>query len=340
MKKKYTYLWEILGMLTFLTAINFIWKRNDPGFIHVNPHPYWLVILPIAVKYELKEALAASFFSSIVYLVFVRIAIPDLPWAQLFQFTLFKPVLLFVFIGGLIGQIQAAQHAKLQKELAEKQELEQKFTRFKAEYEDLKHWNKELSERVAKQSYTVSTLYKMARKLNVFEKKKLFHASLELVQTIIGAEKCSIYAVEKDQLVLQTQLGWQSGDESRYLKNVTSDVVRQAMTNRKVVALNMLSEEEFENDHALIMAAPITCGPEQRICGIINIEAMPFLKFNLESIRQLEVIADWVSHSLTLSQEIKKVGAAPKTSAQFDQYVKANFKGVFQFGTPVSQLYN
>lgn len=340
MNKKYSFLVEIFGLVVILLVINFIWASDDRGFTKISPHPFWLIVLPIAIKYQLREALIAIGVASLIYMILSFVTYPDLTLVQFFQFEHFKPVILFLIVGGFIGQIRTSQNQKMVTLEKNKKELDEKFKRLKKEYDELLAWKKELSERIARQSSTVTTLYEMAKKLNIFEINQLLQAALELVQRVIGAEKCSIFIFEKGDLVRRSQLGWQPGDEQKYSLHLQSPIVRMALEHKKVVSLNINSKEELEQTQDVMLACPLLVGEEKKIYGLLKVEEIPFLKFNLESIRQFEIIANWVSHSITLANEIGQTrGLADKTDL-FKKYIYENFEGIYQFGIPLSKLYN
>ncbi|MBN2091975.1 GAF domain-containing protein [candidate division KSB1 bacterium] len=340
MHKKYSFLIEILGIFVVLLIINYIWVSDDCGFTKISPHPFWLIVLPIAIKYQLREALIAVGVASVAYMILSFVTYPELTPVQFFQFEHFKPVILFVIFGGIVGQVRASQNEKLVALEKNKKELDEKFKKLKKEYDELLAWKKELSERIARQSSTVTTLYEMAKKLNIFEINQLLQAALELVQRVIGAEKCSVFVFEKGNLVRHSQLGWQAADEQKFTTHLQSPIVRMALEHKKVVSLNIASKEELEQAQDVMLACPLLVGEERKIYGLLKIEEMPFLKFNLESIRQFEIITNWVSHSITLANEIGQTRGLSDKTDLFKKYIYENFEGVYQFGIPLSKLYS
>ncbi len=340
MHKKYSYLIEILGILIILLVINFIWVSDDLGFTKISPHPFWLIVLPIAIKYQLREALVAVLVASVVYLILSFITYPELTLVQFFQFEHLKPVLLFVIIGGFIGQVRTSQNQKLVALMKSKKEMDEKFLKLKKEFDELLAWKKELSERIARQSSTMTTLYEMAKKLSVFEINQLLQAALELVQRVIGVKKCSIFVFENGNLVRRSQLGWLPEDEKKFSPHLQSPIVRMALEHKKVVSLNITSKDELEQAQDVMLACPLLVGEEKKIYGLLKIEEIPFLKFNLESIRQFEIIANWVSHSITLANEIGQTRGLSDKTDLFKKYIYENFEGVYQFGIPLSKLYS
>src|SRR5919199_5380839 len=56
---------EIVIGLAVLVAINLLFFRTDNwGFFDANPHPFWLIILPIAVRYGALPAYVAGLLSA------------------------------------------------------------------------------------------------------------------------------------------------------------------------------------------------------------------------------------------------------------------------------------
>src|SRR5690348_8045892 len=63
---------EIVIGLGLIVAINLLFFRTDNwGFFDANPHPFWLIILPIAVRYGALPAYTAGLLAAALYILFV-----------------------------------------------------------------------------------------------------------------------------------------------------------------------------------------------------------------------------------------------------------------------------
>ncbi len=66
---------EMVAGLGILVALNLLLFRNDLGFTNADPHPFWLVILPVAARYGALPGYAVGALAAVVYLALV------VPWA-------------------------------------------------------------------------------------------------------------------------------------------------------------------------------------------------------------------------------------------------------------------
>ena len=135
--KHFSYLIETIVLLAALTLINFIWVGDNPGFFGISPHPYWIVVIAISVKYELKQSLIAAFLSSLSYSVFLFLSHEISP-AEYFMFEAFKPVLLFMIFSTLIGKVRSGQVQKLNKTRNEKKRIKNDLIKIQDRYDKVK----------------------------------------------------------------------------------------------------------------------------------------------------------------------------------------------------------
>ena len=122
--KQYAYVLEIAGLLALLTLINFIWVSDNIGFIGISPHPYWIVVLGIAVKYQLRQAVVATFTVVLVYSLFLVIS-HNVSFMEYFEIEYFKTMLLFIVFGSLIGRVRTGQNQKFTSLQRKNDELEE-----------------------------------------------------------------------------------------------------------------------------------------------------------------------------------------------------------------------
>ena len=342
--KKYNYLIEILGFLVVLTVVNLIWAGDNLGFVGITPHPYWIPVLALAVKYDLRSALASIAISSGFYIFFL-IFFHNLSPVQLGDFQYFKPILLFAIVGGFVGQVRATQKQKYEQLQRDQDQLRAKYETLKKRSQEVVRLKNELADRIIGQTSTVSTVYKLAKKLNVLDPEQLMPAALEFVGEVVGAEKCSFYKWDSINLCLNLEAtsGWLQNDYKRYQSNIHNELNRGALTKQRTVALTESFDQELEDapetiEADVVMSAPVFCGGDKTIYGVLNVEKIPFLKFSPDSIRLFSVIAEWVSQSLTQSMNVRQEDSQANKSEQFNRYIEEMFQGPYQFGTDLSEM--
>lgn len=308
--KQYSYIIETLVSLTVLILINLIWYRDNLGFLGISPHPYWIVVIGISVKYELKQSLVTSFISSLTYSIFLFVS-HNITLAEYFEFETFKPILLFVIFSILIGKVRTGQVAKLNEVKKKKESLEKKISRLQGRNDKISQINNELSDRIIHHSFSYSTIYEMAKKMRTLNIEDLYPAALNFISEAIEVEKCSFYVCNNGQLELVSTRGWDEQDENKRSLINSNKLVEQVLKNKETRAVHdFLAHIEEETplsiEDEVIISIPITYGLDKRVFGIINIEKIPFNRFNSDSISLLNIVSAWISDSLDEEYEAKK----------------------------------
>lgn len=314
--KRFSYLIEPLVLLAALTLINFIWVGDNPGFLGISPHPYWIVVVAISVKYELKQSLIAAFLSIINYSVLLFV-FHEISLSEYFMFETFKPVLLFLIFSTLIGKVRSGQVQKLSEAINEKTLMEKDLNTIQKRYEKVSKINSELSERIIYQTCSFSTIYEMAKKMRTSNIESLLPEALQFISEATEAEKCSFYIYNKNKLELVTSRGWNEQDKKERKEIMRNRLVAQVLKNKEIRAVNdFLNDLDAETpqyiEEEVVVSTPITYGHGNEIFGIINIEKMPFNKFNSDSFNLLKIVANWISDSL---EETAETGASLKWQA-------------------------
>lgn len=340
--KKYYFWFETFFLIGILTIINLVWYRHNLGFTGISPHPYWIVILAISIKYEFRQALTVAVLSSIFYTGFLFYNQKIASFSEIFNFEHFRYIMLFIIVGGFIGQIRSNHNNKLKQLQKDFKESDTKYNVLKKNFEEIRKIKDELSERVIDQTSSVTTVYHLAKKLNVKDVKEIIPVSLEFVLEFIGAEKCSFYLAEENKLKLAATRGWLEKDQEKYEKNINNELVRRAINSRKVVALTDIFDEKSDEipehiESNVVMSVPITIGHEKSIFGLLNVEKLPFLKFNIYSIKLFNLIGDWISNSVTFATEMQNLATHGGYLEQ-QKYIEEKFSGRFKFGSPLAEM--
>src|SRR3989338_9860480 len=95
---------EILAGFVLLTIVNFLFFRDDWGYLGIQPHPYWFPILLMVTYYGLKEGLYTAFFYAVVYFIFYYIK-NKFAIESFFSFKVLGQPFLFIAVGFLLGQM-------------------------------------------------------------------------------------------------------------------------------------------------------------------------------------------------------------------------------------------
>lgn len=335
---------EIILGYAFLTAINFLWFRKNMGFIDVNPHPYWIIILPLAARYGYRAGFWAGVTGGILELTLGYAQQIYMGFSFMFNIAMLKDPLIFLSIGALIGEvreIQKRRHADIQSKY---KELKESFETLKSHYTALSQAKQELDGSIISQEQTISTLYDAAQALRSLKEEAIYPAVMELMKSYLGVEAASIYSLNDGKLFLKSAV-----DDEYPLRPGELDaeigLMARAIKGGKLVTVDVLfsTGECDESGYCLLASVPVI-DPSDRTLGVLNIEKLPFVKFNPLTLRMASLIADWSGAALEnamIYQDAKERDITDEiTGAYSTDYLSRRLNEEFQrsrrYKTPLS----
>lgn len=299
---------EILLGFIVMTAINILFFRDDMGFYSFRYNPYWIIILAIAARYGFGGGLIAGITGGVMMLSLIKISEPDFAIKELMRFKYLTTPVLFIVVGAFLGEIREMQKRQFDKLNNKYKELQDSFGVLSTKYDALNMAKQELDTRIIGQEQTISTLYESAQALKSLKEEDIYPAVLKILKEFVSTEECSIYKASGDKLKMIANLGWH-GDNNHPLEvDIEEGIMGQAFSTGKTVSINdVLKADEPYNfsDLNLIVSAPITTS-EKVVLGVLNIEKMPFVKFNLQSIKMVSILAEWCGSALENARTYKE----------------------------------
>src|SRR5215211_7049524 len=67
---------EIVIGLALLVALNVLVFPDHWGYLDIRPHPFWLIVIPVAVRYGRGPGYAAGLLAALTYLALLLVAPP------------------------------------------------------------------------------------------------------------------------------------------------------------------------------------------------------------------------------------------------------------------------
>ncbi|MCD6122799.1 MAG: diguanylate cyclase [Spirochaetales bacterium] len=321
MEKKQTPL-KIIGELSLFSLIigatNIIFA-GYPGFFHFPFNPYIdfsLIIAAYYGKYYGFYSLIASAFTIafplplVLYLVqgkgeFNLISY----WKELGTISIvpFSVAILGVYVFGLIRDALTSRALRDRRRL---KEISRDKAALMKEVKALKTVNLELEQRVSGQDNSLTTLYTQIQSIRSLDMDKALYALLETVKQFSGAGKCSIWEYNPDRktLILSATLGWDSFEKVKTELPDVDCIEGWVVRNNTIFSAKMLLQ--YDNLRQMdtgrnLFTIPILAG--RKVWGILNIEEMPFEKYNLYTERMIQLIITLSSGALEKALEYETV---------------------------------
>jgi hypothetical protein len=289
---KWTALAEAVLILVALLIIDYAFAGGT-RFSGLNPHPFWAVVLLIAVQYGLQEGMAAAVLAGLFYLAgnVPEQSILETSY-QYYWRILQLPVMWFVAAGiiGLIRQRQVSETIALQeKTLAATLAAE----KLQSAVEKLQTAREQLEVRITEENNGLLQAFKMAMALQTEDPWEALLGVNKLVESAIGARQVAFYLLEPGKLNA-FRIDPERGME-HFPANLTSStpLVREVMLKRRLVTV-ATQEGEVLLDGLGLMAAPIHDAKTNRTFGILVVEECTQLVGLPQVQHRLQTVVNWI----------------------------------------------
>ena len=304
--RKSEYTGSILG-LAVLVAANFIWFSGNPGFAGINPHPYWLVVLPIAARYGFRAGAVSGVMAALTLLAMQKLSHPERILSQFLEIENLTLPILFVSGGVLLGELRESQIRRYQALKDTLQTLMAAHKDLTHRYDALNRAKQELDTHIISQEQTLTTVYEAAKGLKSLEEEDIFPGVVEIMVDFLSAEACSIYMLSEGRLLLSASQDPPSGFERRRELSLDEGMAATAIASRRTVSLNALTpSKDFSKLAAtgIVICVPLLNSKNQ-VLGVLNIEKLPFIKFNPQTVRLASIIGEWCGSAIENARTYK-----------------------------------
>ena len=339
---------ELFSISLTIFLINLFFPE-DPGFFKTGINPYFLTASLISAYYGRNY----GYLNLGISLLFILVPMnTDLTmtvyWDFLWKLASIQVsiILIVIYLVGMIHNSFVSQ-IKNQRLYMKKVSLDK--NKLQKELSSISAVNRELEERVLRQQDSVTALYTQVKAMHSQNLSKTLSVLISTVQKFSWAEKASIWEYEKDskQLVMVANIGWDSDDVLNTIESIDSTINGWVFRNDRIFSVRMLLE--YENLSAMdnqrnILTFPINLS--NSIWGVLNIEAMPFSKYNLYTEKLLAILIDLAGTAIERAvdyealieyNEVNPVTNLPSAS-QFFTFIENEIKKSFENKTIFSVI--
>ncbi|MBI2083804.1 MAG: hypothetical protein HYT76_09620 [Deltaproteobacteria bacterium] len=306
--KRYSYFFEIPIFYLILVLINLVFFPHLPGYIDVDPHPYWLGILLFGFRYGISASLSVGILSAILYCGFGFFYIERY---LLEDDSFYLLPACFILLGLFIGVVTDQSRKLISKLGGEKESLLKTIISLKEENKLLEEINQQFEKKIVTKMSTLVTLYEGARRLESLKKDELYHAILDFISKTLDVEEISLYLKSPEGWRLEKSLGWKEYQKRPALLKLNEGITGLAGSKNQIVTIrDFVSGQKKETPTLLgdaLAAGPLREGEQGEVIGVISIQKMPLTSFNSASMNLFSFLLNWASRATGRARFIQEL---------------------------------
>lgn len=282
---------EVATLLALVVLAEATLSPKGIGSPGVHPHPYWLVVLPMASTRGMVAGLLAALLGTIVFSwAALSSGVVD-GMAQLLSLEqMLEPVLMFAG-AFLLGEIRDERESRIRERDEAQERAEQEALRLRRERDVLLEANRAIEARLVDHSVAFGNMIVAAARVEGADRDGVFEVALDLIEEHCGA-LASVLDVLHDQSVeLLTERGWEPDRRDDRIEAAReSVVVRQAIQQgRRVNAFAWNKPPE----RGPLLARPVL-DAEHVVSAVICMDDVPPSRLNSRTVTTFFAICEWV----------------------------------------------
>ncbi|MCG5242530.1 GAF domain-containing protein [Azospirillum doebereinerae] len=294
-------------ILFFAVALSLDWAMGTGlRFEGVQPHPFWIPVLLLAVQYGTNEGVLAALVATLA----LRLGnLPEQTIAQDFYqylFVLTREPILWLVSGVLIGELRMRQ-IREREELRASLDLARKEAEaITRSYRALKSVKETLETRVAGQLRTVFTLYQAAKSIDRLDEGEVMLGVADLVRSVMKPEKFSLFLLNGDVLESVTNEGWDDEHDSYARWFDHSSLLFETVVGRQ----RQLCVTRVEDERILagegVLAGPLISSDTGEVVGMVKIESLGFADFSVNTVDNFRILCEWIGTALAKARRYRE----------------------------------
>lgn len=262
------------------------------GSFGVHPHPYWLVVLPMAAARGLVAGLLAAGVASVLYAIGAAQAVTD----AVFTFRNMTEPLLFFAVAFFAGELHDEGLLKRRKGERRIKDLEERTEQLRQQRDVLTDANRELEKRIVDDSVQFGNLIQAARRIERAGRQEVFDLALEMAEEHCGAAASVLMLLEDGTLDYLCHRGFPSDEIGKRLAIARqSAFVKRAVSEG--VAVNGLDPSEVAPQEGPLVVAPLFDAGGV-VKALMCLDEIPLARLNESTVTVFLGIADWASAAL------------------------------------------
>ncbi|MHC4974227.1 MAG: hypothetical protein ACYTG3_18050, partial [Planctomycetota bacterium] len=263
------------------------------GSFGVHPHPYWLIVLPMAAARGVVAGMITATIALGLYAIGAMRAVED---DDLFTYGNMLEPILFYAVAFFTGELRDETELKKRKLERRLDDVNERNTRLRQERDVLNDANRELEKRIVDDSAQFGNLIAAAERIERSGKHAVYELALEMVEEHCGAASSVLMLLEDGSLDYLAHRGWPDDELGDRLEAARqSEFIERAVA--KGVAVNGFRPEETPPTSGPLVVAPLF-DQGGVVRALLCLDHVPVSRLNEATITLFLGIAEWVSAAL------------------------------------------
>lgn len=270
---------------------------NGDRFWGLEPHPFWIIVLPIAAHYGTSEGLLAA-AAATFFLLFGNLP-PKGVGQDMYDylFMVAKNPILWMAMAVALGEIRlrhVRERDRMRDDLRDARGREEKIAE---SYEWVKELKERMELRIAGQLRSSIAIYQAAKAMETLSPTELLGGIESMVRAVMGPDQFSIFLLEKEGLNASVTHGWKENDGYPRRYDSRSELYRAIVGGKQTICAANPVQEQLLAGHG-VLAAPLVDKATGEISGMIKVERLGFTDLNLSTIEAFTALGEWAGMSL------------------------------------------
>ncbi|WP_448189942.1 GAF domain-containing protein [Azospirillum sp. sgz301742] len=292
-------------VLFFGAALALDTLTGGARFESVQPHPFWIPVLLLAVQYGTGEGVLAAMAATLA----LRVGnMPEQLISQDFYQYLYavsREPILWLVAAVLLGELRMRQ-------LREREELRAGLAAARREsdaiarsYRQLKTVKESLETRVAGQLRTVFTLYQAAKSIDKLDEGEIMLGVADLIRTVMRPEKFSLFLLNNDVLESVTNDGWEDDDTYARWFDAASPIFETVVGRQRFLCVARPEDERILQGQGLL-AGPLVSEDTGAVVGMVKVESLGFMDLSVHSVENFRILCEWIGTALGKARQYRE----------------------------------
>lgn len=295
---------EVILILAALIVLDLI-AGSANRFWNVQPHPFWIAVLLVSAQYGSAEGLIAAVMSTIALLLgnLPAMGFGQDPYDYAVAVALNPAMWLAAAL--VIGELRGQADKRADALAADLKRAEAREIHLAGAAERLAVANRALEDRVAGQLRTVASLYEASRAVEKLGTGDVIFGIAALVRAAMNPSKFSVFLLNEGQLEAVVNEGWTSYDKFTRVYGPQSSIFHEIVVNRRRLCAAYAHDQAILGEEGL-MAGPIVSAETGETLGMLKVEHMHALDFNMTAVESFRVLCEWIGTAFARARAFER----------------------------------